>query len=91
MKRISLLLLWLLSFLAQGISFSVIAKEVLQSPKPKSVKKQDQEAPEPSPEASKEPPRTPASSQDLLSGDTVEYLKGAGKKVEKIFEPISNK
>lgn len=84
MKWVSLLLLLI-------ISLSAIAKEASRSPKLKSVKKQEQENPEPSPVASKEPPRNPASSQDLLSGDTVEYLKGAGKKVEKIFEPISNK
>jgi len=37
----------------------------------------------------KELPRSPASSQELLSTETVEYLKDAGKKVEKYFDPIS--
>jgi len=36
-------------------------------------------------------PRNPASSQEILSNEAVEYLKGAGKKVEKIFELNSNK
>lgn len=38
----------------------------------------------------KRSPRNPASSPEVLSGETVEYLKNAGKKVERIFEPVSH-
>lgn len=89
MSRVWVSLIIMTGFVLQVISFSGCSRA--------EVKKTTEAVAEDSDDAtqgvkkSNKSPRKPASSQEILSNETVEYLKGAGKKVEKIFEPSSNK